>query len=196
MEQLLFDLMEWFKDLSYLGVFIALCIEFIPAELVLPLAGFWVSEGEMLFWGVVVAGSLGGVVGPLTLYSIGRFGGRPLLEKYGKYIFMKEENLQKADRFFQSHGAFVAFSARFLPGVRTLISVPCGMAKMNPWIFSLYTFLAMAPITFFYVYFGVELGENWAEVKGLLQQYLVPFGIGLVMVFFIYLLVKRRKSSV
>lgn len=62
--------------------------------------------------------------------------------------------------------------------------------------FSLYTFLAMAPITFFYVYFGVELGENWAEVKGLLQQYLVPFGIGLVMVFFIYLLVKRRKSSV
>lgn len=135
MEQLLFDLMEWFKDLSYLGVFIALCIEFIPAELVLPLAGFWVSEGEMLFWGVVVAGSLGGVVGPLTLYSIGRFGGRPLLEKYGKYIFMKEENLQKADRFFQSHGAFVAFSARFLPGVRTLISVPCGMAKMNPWIF-------------------------------------------------------------
>ncbi|GAF20495.1 LOW QUALITY PROTEIN: DedA family protein [Bacillus sp. JCM 19047] len=195
MEQLLFDLMEWFKDLSYLGVFIALCIEFIPAELVLPLAGFWVSEGEMLFWGVVVAGSLGGVVGPLTLYSIGRFGGRPLLEKYGKYIFMKEENLQKADRFFQSHGAFVAFSARFLPGVRTLISVPCGMAKMNPWIFR-YTRFAMAPITFFYVYFGVELGENWAEVKGLLQQYLVPFGIGLVMVFFIYLLVKRRKSSV
>ncbi|MBG9783253.1 DedA family protein [Shouchella lehensis] len=196
MEQLLLELLEWFKDLSYLGVFIALCIEFIPAELVLPLAGFWVSEGEMRFWGVVIAGSLGGVVGPLTLYSIGRFGGRPLLETYGKYVFMNKDNLQKADQFFQSHGAFVAFSARFLPGVRTLISVPCGMAKMNPWIFSLYTFLAMAPISFFYVYFGVELGENWTEVKGLLQQYLVPFGIGLVIVFLIYLLVKHRKRNV
>ncbi|AIC92946.1 DedA family protein [Shouchella lehensis] len=196
MEQLLLELLEWFKDLSYLGVFIALCIEFIPAELVLPLAGFWVSEGEMRFWGVVIAGSLGGVVGPLTLYSIGRFGGRPLLETYGKYVFMNKDNLQKADQFFQSHGAFVAFSARFLPGVRTLISVPCGMAKMNPWIFSLYTFLAMAPISFFYVYFGVELGENWTEVKGLLQQYLVPFGIGLVIVFLIYLLVTHRKRSV
>ncbi|KQL56223.1 MULTISPECIES: DedA family protein [Bacillaceae] len=196
MEQLLLELLEWFKDLSYLGVFIALCIEFIPAELVLPLAGFWVSEGEMRFWGVVIAGSLGGVVGPLTLYSIGRFGGRPLLETYGKYVFMNKDNLQKADQFFQSHGAFVAFSARFLPGVRTLISVPCGMAKMNPWIFSLYTFLAMAPISFFYVYFGVELGENWTEVKGLLQQYLVPFGIGLVIVFLIYLLVTHRKRNV
>ncbi len=196
MEQLLLELLEWFKDLSYLGVFIALCIEFIPAELVLPLAGFWVSEGEMRFWGVVIAGSLGGVVGPLTLYSIGRFGGRPLLETYGKYVFMNKDNLEKADQFFQSHGAFVAFSARFLPGVRTLISVPCGMAKMNPWIFSLYTFLAMAPISFFYVYFGVELGENWTEVKGLLQQYLVPFGIGLVIVFLIYLLVTHRKRNV
>ncbi|UTR06855.1 DedA family protein [Alkalihalobacillus sp. LMS6] len=195
MEQLLLDLMNWFKDLSYLGIFMALSIEFIPAEVVLPLAGFWVSEGDMLFWGVVAAGSVGGVVGPLTLYCVGRFGGRPLLLKYGKYLFMSADHLEKADRFFESHGAFVAFTARFLPGVRTLISVPCGMAKMNPWIFSLYTFLAMAPITFFYVYFGVQLGENWAEVKGVVSQYLLPFGIGLIIIFSIYLLMKHKKTN-
>ncbi|MDM5206512.1 DedA family protein [Cytobacillus kochii] len=195
MEQLILDLVNWFKDLSYIGIFLALCIEFIPAEVVLPLAGFWVSEGDMLFWGVVIAGSLGGVVGPLTLYAVGRYGGRPILEKYGKYFFMSPENLEKADAFFAKHGAFVAFSARFLPGVRTVISVPCGMAKMNPWVFSLYTLLAMTPITFFYVYLGVQLGENWSDVKPILNQYLVPIGIVLVILFVVYLLIKRRKNQ-
>ncbi|NRG44485.1 DedA family protein [Bacillus sp. CRN 9] len=195
MEQLILDLVNWFKDLSYIGIFLALCIEFIPAEVVLPLSGFWVSEGDMRFWGVVIAGSLGGVVGPLTLYALGRFGGRPFIEKYGKYFFIKEESLRKADAFFEKHGAFVAFSARFLPGVRTIISIPCGMAKMNVWAFSLYTLLAMAPITFFYVYLGVKLGQNWADVKGILNEYMLPFGVALVIGFIVYLLIKRKKNK-
>ncbi|MFS0593996.1 DedA family protein [Cytobacillus horneckiae] len=195
MEQLILDLVNWFKDLSYIGIFLALCIEFIPAEVVLPLSGFWVSEGDMRFWGVVIAGSLGGVVGPLTLYALGRFGGRPFIEKYGKYFFIKEDSLRKADAFFEKHGAFVAFSARFLPGVRTIISIPCGMAKMNVWVFSLYTLLAMAPITFFYVYLGVKLGQNWADVKGILNEYMLPFGVALVIGFIVYLLIKRKKNK-
>ncbi|MBN6889499.1 membrane protein DedA with SNARE-associated domain [Cytobacillus horneckiae] len=195
MEQLILDLVNWFKDLSYIGIFLALCIEFIPAEVVLPLSGFWVSEGDMRFWGVVIAGSLGGVVGPLTLYALGRFGGRPFIEKYGKYFFIKEDSLRKADAFFEKHGAFVAFSARFLPGVRTIISIPCGMAKMNVWAFSLYTLLAMAPITFFYVYLGVKLGQNWADVKGILNEYMLPFGVALVIGFIVYLLIKRKKNK-
>ncbi|MCM3176816.1 DedA family protein [Cytobacillus horneckiae] len=195
MEQLILDLVNWFKDLSYIGIFLALCIEFIPAEVVLPLSGFWVSEGDMRFWGVVIAGSLGGVVGPLTLYALGRFGGRPFIEKYGKYFFIKEDSLRKADAFFEKHGAFVAFSARFLPGVRTIISIPCGMAKMNVWAFSLYTLLAMAPITFFYVYLGVKLGQNWADVKGILNEYMLPFGMALVIGFIVYLLIKRKKNK-
>ena len=194
-EQLILDLVNWFKDLSYIGIFLALCIEFIPAEVVLPLSGFWVSEGDMRFWGVVIAGSLGGVVGPLTLYALGRFGGRPFIEKYGKYFFIKEDSLRKADAFFEKHGAFVAFSARFLPGVRTIISIPCGMAKMNVWVFSLYTLLAMAPITFFYVYLGVKLGQNWADVKGILNEYMLPFGVALVIGFIVYLLIKRKKNK-
>ncbi|MDQ0271391.1 DedA family protein [Cytobacillus purgationiresistens] len=195
MEQLIMEIINWFKDLSYLGIFLALCIEFIPAEVVLPLAGFWVSEGDMLLWGVVLAGSLGGVAGPLTLYWLGRYGGRPFLEKYGKYFFISHESLNKADAFFEKHGAFVAFSARFLPGVRTIISVPCGMAKMNPWIFSLYTFLAMAPITFFYVYLGVKLGENWQDVKGILNDYMLPVGILLVVIFVVYQLIRRKRNK-
>ncbi|MCY8817755.1 DedA family protein [Bacillus atrophaeus] len=194
-EALVMQLIEAFKSLSYFGIFLALCIEFIPAEIVLPLAGYWVSKGDMTLIGVIIAGSLGGVAGPLTLYWIGRHGGRPFLERFGKYIFIKPEALDKSDQFFQKHGGFVAFSGRFLPGVRTLISIPCGIAKMNVWAFSIYTFLAMLPITFVYVYLGVKLGQNWKEVGSILDQYMLPAGICIVLVFAIYLFMKKKKKK-
>ncbi|MGE0909735.1 DedA family protein [Bacillus atrophaeus] len=194
-EALVMQLIEAFKSLSYFGIFLALCIEFIPAEIVLPLAGYWISKGDMTLIGVIIAGSLGGVAGPLTLYWIGRYGGRPFLERFGKYIFIKPEALDKSDQFFQKHGGFVAFSGRFLPGVRTLISIPCGIAKMNVWAFSIYTFLAMLPITFVYVYLGVKLGQNWKEVGSILDQYMLPAGICIVLVFAIYLFMKKKKKK-
>ncbi|MCI3194605.1 DedA family protein [Bacillus sp. HU-1818] len=194
-EALVMQLIEAFKSLSYFGIFLALCIEFIPAEIVLPLAGYWVSKGDMTLIGVIIAGSLGGVAGPLTLYWIGRYGGRPFLERFGKYIFIKPEALDKSDQFFRKHGGFVAFSGRFLPGVRTLISIPCGIAKMNVWAFSVYTFLAMLPITFVYVYLGVKLGQNWKEVGSILDQYMLPAGICIVLVFAIYLFMKKKKKK-
>ncbi|MCY8521449.1 DedA family protein [Bacillus atrophaeus] len=194
-EALVMQLIEAFKSLSYFGIFLALCIEFIPAEIVLPLAGYWVSKGDMTLIGVIIAGSLGGVAGPLTLYWIGRYGGRPFLERFGKYIFIKPEALDKSDQFFQKHGGFVAFSGRFLPGIRTLISIPCGIAKMNVWAFSIYTFLAMLPITFVYVYLGVKLGQNWKEVGSILDQYMLPAGICIVLVFAIYLFMKKKKKK-
>lgn len=103
-EELVMSWIEAFKSLSYFGIFLALCIEFIPAEIVLPLAGYWVSKGDMTLFGAVLAGSLGGVAGPLTLYWIGRYGGRPFLERFGKYLFIKPEALDKSDEFFKSMG--------------------------------------------------------------------------------------------
>ncbi|MFC4320575.1 DedA family protein [Litchfieldia salsa] len=188
MEHIIITIVEFLKQLSYLGILLALTIEFIPAEIVLPLAGFWVYQGDMNLWLVVLAGTVGGTLGPLTLYALGRYGGRPMIVKYGKYIFIKEEQLAKADAFFEKYGASVAFTARFLPGVRTLISIPCGLAKMNVISFSIYTFLAMLPITFLYVYLGLLLGPRWKEVGDLANQYLLPAGLvvllGLVIWYF------------
>ncbi|BBP88773.1 hypothetical protein BsIDN1_23910 [Bacillus safensis] len=87
-------------------------------------------------------------------------------------FFIKPESLDKSDAFFEKHGGFVAFSGRFIPGVRTLISIPCGIAKMNVGVFCLYTFLAITPITFVYVYLGFMLGENWKEVGAMIDPYL------------------------
>ncbi|MGM0920155.1 MAG: DedA family protein [Bacillota bacterium] len=192
MEHYILAFIEYFKDLSYFGVLLALCFEFVPAEVVLPLAGYWVYQGDMALWGTVLAGTVGGTIGPLTLYALGRYGGRPFLIKYGKYMFINEENLSKADAFFEKNGAMVAFTARFLPGVRTLISIPCGMAKMNVWIFSIYTFAAMLPITFLYVFLGFKLGDKWEEVGGMANDYLLPAGVVIVIVFLLYKFMTRK----
>ncbi len=195
MEEFILSILLNFKELSYLGIMLALTIEFVPAELVLPLAGFWVYEGDMTLWGTVLAGTIGGTFGPLTLYAVGRFGGRPFLLKFGKFVFINEEKLAKADTFFERNGAMVAFTARFLPGVRTLISIPCGMAKMNVWVFSIYTFLAMFPITFIYVYLGFKLGERWKDVAELANSYILPIGVGVLVIFLLYkfLSIRRKK---
>ncbi|MFS0881041.1 DedA family protein [Metabacillus niabensis] len=195
LDELILTIVENFKELSYLGIMLALTIEFVPAEIVLPLAGYWVYQGDMTLFGTVLAGTVGGTFGPLTLYALGRFGGRPFILKYGKYFFINEEKLSKADEFFEKNGGMVAFTARFLPGVRTLISIPCGMAKMNVWIFSIYTFLAMLPITFIYVFLGLKLGDRWKDVGELANTYILPIGIGVLVLFVLYKLIIKFRGN-
>ncbi|MEH7456025.1 DedA family protein [Bacillus sp. JJ1127] len=198
MEQLILDIIEYLKQFSYLGVIAALTFEFIPAEIVLPLVGYWVYEGDMNFWLAVLAGTIGGTTGPLTLYALGYYGGRPLLMKYGKYFFIKEEQIQKADHFFEKYGPVVAFAGRFIPGIRTLISVPCGMAKMNIWQFSIYTFMAMLPLTALYIYVGMKLGPHWKKAGEVLEPYMLPI-LGIVCFavigIVIYKIMKKRNKT-
>ncbi|MGG0187128.1 DedA family protein [Bacillus rhizoplanae] len=196
MEQLILDFINYLKQFSYFGVIFALTFEFVPAEIVLPLVGYWVYEGDMNFWIAVLAGTIGGTTGPLTLYAIGYYGGRPLLLKYGKYFFIKEEQIQKADDFFAKYGPVVAFTGRFIPGVRTLISVPCGMAKMNIVQFTIYTFVAMVPVTTLYIYVGMKLGPHWQKAGAMVDQYMLPI-LGVVFVFIIGIVISKmvRKKS-
>ncbi|MCA1321194.1 DedA family protein [Bacillus tianshenii] len=190
------SILEAFKSLSYFGVVLALTFEFIPAEIVLPLVGYWVYEGDMNLAFAILAGSIGGVTGPLTLYALGRFGGRPLIEKYGKYFLIREKEMMAAERFFDQYGPGIAFLGRFIPGVRTAISIPCGMAKMNIWIFICYTFLAMIPITAAYIYAGYKLGPHWAEAAAAVSLYMKPLVaviLGGILGVFLIKLRKRRK---
>ena len=188
------SMVEFFKGFGYFGVLLALCFEFIPAEIVLPLAGFWISQGEFNYYLMVLAGTVGGTIGPITLYALGRYGGRPLVLKYGKYFLVNEKQVNAADKFFAKYGAGVAFFARFMPVVRTAISVPCGMAKMSLAKFSIYTFAAMLPITALYVYLGIKLGENWEEAGALFKQYLQPFIIVIAILALIYGIYKYRQK--
>ncbi|MGE7873681.1 DedA family protein [Bacillus paramycoides] len=198
MEQIILDIIEYLKQFSYFGVVLALTFEFIPAEVVLPLVGYWVYEGDMNFGLAVLAGTLGGTTGPLTLYALGYYGGRPLLLKYGKYFFVKEEQIQKADDFFAKYGPVVAFVGRFVPGVRTLISVPCGMAKMNIWQFIIYTFIAMFPLTALYIYVGMKLGPHWEKAGAIVGEYMLPILVVVLVIvgsILIYKYMKKRDKT-
>jgi membrane protein DedA with SNARE-associated domain len=195
MEALIVQIVEAFKELSYLGIMLALILEFIPAELILPLAGYWVYEGEMNLFGAIFAGSIGGVLGPLTLYVLGRYGGRVTILKFGKYFFIKEEHIEKSDQFFEKYGGAVAFFGRFIPGVRTAISIPCGIAKMNVWKFIIYTYIAMLPVTAIYVYLGYILGPQWENAGEIFSNY-ANYLLFPTALFIILMILKRRKRTV
>ncbi|MEK3704077.1 DedA family protein [Paenibacillus sp. FSL R7-0198] len=183
----------FFKDLSYAGLVIALSFEFVPAELVLPMAGYWVYLGDMKLWLAILAGTVGGTFGPLTLYALGRYGGRPMVEKFGKYFLIRPHHLDASDKFFEKYGSGVAFYGRFVPGIRTVISIPCGMAKMNVFKFSIFTFLAMLPITSLYIYLGFKLGSQWEHVDEIVKPYIVPAAVVFLGAFELYVLLKRWK---
>ncbi|MET1173863.1 DedA family protein [Paenibacillus amylolyticus] len=183
----------FFKDLSYAGLVIALSFEFVPAELVLPMAGYWVYLGDMKLWLAILAGTVGGTFGPLTLYALGRYGGRPMVEKFGKYFLIRSHHLDASDKFFEKYGSGVAFYGRFVPGIRTVISIPCGMAKMNVFKFSIFTFLAMLPITSLYIYLGFKLGSQWEHVDEIVKPYIVPAALVFLGAFGLYVLLKRWK---
>lgn len=102
-------MIEAFKGLSYFGIMLALTFEFVPAELVLPLAGYWVYEGDMNLYMAIFAGSIGGVLGPLTLYALGRYGGRAAIMKFKNFFLLKDEHITKSDQFFEKYGGSIAF---------------------------------------------------------------------------------------
>jgi len=137
----------------------------IPSEIIMPFAGFLVWEGTFSFMTVVLWGALGNLAGSIIAYFLGFYGGRPLLEKYGKYILISHKEIELADNWFKKYGNFSIFISRMLPVVRTFISLPAGIARMPFWKFSLYTFLGSLPWAFFLTYLGIISGENWKNLE-------------------------------
>ncbi|RFU64438.1 DedA family protein [Peribacillus saganii] len=195
MESLILAMIEYLKQLSYGGVVLALTFEFVPAELVLPLVGYWVYQGDMIMWLAILAGTVGGTFGPLTLYALGRYGGRPFVERFGKYFLIREKEINAAESFFEKYGAGVALFGRFIPGVRTAISLPCGMAKMNVWTFSIYTFIGVLPMTAIYVYLGYKLGPRWKDMAEIIKPYSLPIGAAVLSILIIYIIIKRKRTA-
>ena len=168
-EKILAALFLFIKSLiavtGYGGIVILMGIESacipLPSELIMPFAGYLVYEGSMkLFW-VAVAGALGCNVGSLVAYEIGCYGGRPLVERYGRWILLGRRELDWADRFFARWGYLAVFIARLLPVIRTFIALPAGIARMPRLRFHVYTFIGSWPWCFILAYVGFKLGEHW-----------------------------------
>lgn len=138
----------------------------IPSELILPLAGFFVSRGELGFAGALLAATAGSLVGAFVLYGLGRYGGRPLVLRYGRLLRVKESDLDRADGWFDRHGGRVVFLGRMVPGVRSIVSIPAGMSEMPLGRFSLLTTSGSAVWNALLIGAGWYLGQNWQRVSG------------------------------
>ena len=169
---------------GYVGVMLAMAIESamvpLPSELILPYAGFLVSDPTQLepitgqpwnFWIVVVVATIGNTLGSLVAYAIGAYGGRPFLERYGKYLLIRPHEIELADSFFARHGGATVFIGRLLPIVRTFISFPAGVARMRISTFIIYSTAGAFIWSCLLVYAGVVLGDNWTEIRHALQPF-------------------------
>jgi membrane protein DedA with SNARE-associated domain len=199
-------LQQLYGAVGYLGVGFAMAIESamipLPSELILPFAGFLISDPGQVepltrspwaFWLVVVVGTIGNTVGSLVGYAIGAYGGRPFLERYGRYLLIRQHEIEIADRFFARWGAQTAFFSRLLPIVRTFISFPAGVTRMHLGKFIAYStagaFLWSTALT----WAGVQLGANWKQLREALAPFdlLVAVAIVALVVAFLWLRLGR-----
>jgi membrane protein DedA with SNARE-associated domain len=160
---------------GYAGVAILMGIESacipLPSELIMPFAGYLVFTGTMKLVWVATAGAIGCNLGSLIAYEIGCYGGRPLVERYGRWILLTHRELDWADRFFARWGYLAVLIARMLPVIRTFIALPAGIARMPRGRFHIYTFLGSWPWCFVLAYVGMKLGENWRELGKYLHKF-------------------------
>jgi membrane protein DedA with SNARE-associated domain len=205
MEHIIEPIVNWvtqfigqFGAWGWVAVFILMVLESacipVPSEAIMPFAGFVVSEGEMSLFAIVTAGVAGNVVGSWISYWIGLYGGRPFVDKYGKYVLLRHHHLDLAERWFERWGAPTVFFSRMLPIVRTFISLPAGMARMPFWKFTLYTTLGCIPWVFMLGYVGVKLGDNWEKIRSYLHyaDYLV---LATIVAIVVWQVVKWRRRG-
>lgn len=187
-------LFDWIQSLGYFGIMLGLMMEVIPSEIVLAYGGFLVSIGEINFIGAMIFGTIGGVAAQLFVYWIGRYGGRPVLERYGKYILIKKKHIDYAEDWFKKYGTGVIFTARFVPVVRHAISIPAGISKMNIWRFTLLTTLAVIPWTALFLYMGLLLGDQWEHIDQKAAPFVREILLGALAIMIIYFVIKWIRS--
>ena len=197
---------EWIinimEQLGYLGIALLMFLDNvfppIPSEVIMPSAGFTAAQGQLSLIGVIVAGSLGSLIAAATLYWIGRKISHDALfrwvNQYGKYLFIKTDDVKKALDWFEKYGHRVVFFGRMIPAVRSLISIPAGMSHMPFWKFMTYSALGTVIWTTFLATVGYYFGNNTA----LMQQIFSNVGymiVAIVALFVVYLWFKKRKNS-
>ena len=199
-----------YSAVGYLGVALWVAIESviipIPSELVLPFAGFLVGQGTAIEpltgqpWNVVLVtlfGTLGATLGALIAYAIGWYGGRPIIERWGRYLGITPDDLDRADDFFARHGDAAAFFGRMVPIIRSLVSFAAGVAHMRLGRFIVFTFLGSLPWTLLLVVAGMVMGANWEEIGGILKrfEYLVLAILVVIALLWIWFrIVKPRRA--
>lgn len=199
-----------YDSVGYLGVALWVALESvivpIPSELVLPFAGFLVGQGTSIepitgqAWNLVLvtlAGTFGATIGALVAYAIGYYGGRPVLERWGRFLRITPADLDKTDAFFARHGTKAAFFGRLIPVVRSLVSFAAGIGHMPLLPFTFFTALGSLPFTFVLVFAGMQLGANWEVIGDVLKrfEYVILAVVALAVIGFVWLRFVRPRRQ-
>jgi membrane protein DedA with SNARE-associated domain len=186
---------------GYPGVFFLMLLESmvfpVPSEAVMPFAGFLIVDGKFTWTGVILASTLGSIVGSLLSYAIGFYGGKPFIQKFGKYLLLNTHHLEISEKFFAKRGPITILISRFIPVVRHLISIPAGFGKMNLLTFSIYTIIGAGCWNAFLTWVGFELKNNWAEVMTYSHVIdLVVVGVlGIAALYYLYKVISSLRES-
>lgn len=160
---------EFINGTGYAGIIFLMALESacipVPSEIIMPFSGYIVWQGELNLTFAVIAGAVGNLLGSLLAYIIGFKGGRPFLERYGRYIFITHRKLRIADEWFARYGHEAVFISRMLPVIRTFISLPAGISRMDIKKFTVYTFLGSLPWCFILTYAGYMMGPRWTSLQ-------------------------------
>ncbi len=186
---------------GYFGVTVLMALESacvpIPSEVIMPFSGYLVTVGRFALWQVVLWGAIGNLLGSVVAYGVGFYGGRRLVEKYGKYILISAHDLAIADNWFKKYGSSSVFFSRLLPVVRTFISLPAGISRMDFKKFCIYTLLGCLPWTFALAYVGVKAGEKWDLLKIYFHRFDLIIGILIIagVVWWVWRHVLRQRAD-
>lgn len=190
------------SNYGYFGMFLGMVLEaviiVIPSEVILATGGILASKKIFTFLGAFITGLLGSVFCAIVIYFMGYFGGKAFVKKYGKYFFMKEEDLEKSDSWFNKYGLLAALIGRNFPIVRTLISLPIGIMHLSFFKFLIYTTIGSIPWTLAFVYFGYSLGNNWILINNYISKLKLPIRL-LIIAFilnFIYKKFLKKKNII
>jgi membrane protein DedA with SNARE-associated domain len=197
--------LEW----GYLGIIVMMALEStavpIPAEVVIPPAAFWASQGKLNIFAVVIAATFGSWLGSAISYWVAYKLGRPLIERYGKYVFMSKEKIEKADAWFAEYGAGGIFVARLLPGIRHVISLPAGMFRMDFKKFSLMTIAGAAVFCSALAWFGEKvlgdqpqlMNDPSALITVLKEKshYLIGFAVVIGILYWLMHVMQKRAAA-
>jgi membrane protein DedA with SNARE-associated domain len=172
----------------------------LPSEIIMPFAGYVVYLGHFNLYLAATAGAIGCNVGSAIAYWIGAKGGRPLVERYGRWVLVSHHDLEWVTNFFSKYGSITVLVARLLPIVRTFIAFPAGIAKMSQTRFHIYTFVGSWPWCFALAYAGMKLGEQWHSDPRFEQWFhrfhlVVELGLLIVFVWFLWVHLSRRRGA-
>ena len=186
---------------GYVGILLLMAIESacipLPSEVIMPFSGYLVHTGRFHLLWVGLAGAVGCNLGSLVAYYVGSWGGRPLVEKYGRWLLVTHHDLEMADRFFARWGDWAVFIARLLPVIRTFIAFPAGVSRMNVARFHIYTFLGSLPWCLVLAYAGMKLGERWMTLREYFHRFDAALGVVIVIsaIWFIHNRWKNRLRA-